>query len=111
MTSLFDDLLTEEQILFRDSVRGFAERHLADGRLARAHERSFSFDVARLMARPGALGLTFPAADGGAGGSLMQAIQAIEAVGADCLRSAAAVPDGKFGSARGMIGIECVWRG
>ena len=37
MPSLFEDLLTPEQILFRDSVRGFAERHLAAGRLARAH--------------------------------------------------------------------------
>src|SRR3546814_7193583 len=82
MTSLFDDLLTEEQILFRDSVRGFAERHLADGRLARAHERSFPFDVARLMAGQGLLGMTFPEADGGAGGSLMDAILAIEAVAA-----------------------------
>src|SRR3546814_17073409 len=63
MTSLFDDLLTEEQILFRDSVRGFAERHLADGRLARAHERSFPFDVARLMAGQGLLGMTFPEED------------------------------------------------
>ena len=39
MPSLFEDLLTPEQILFRDSVRGFAERHLAaDDCVPVAHE-------------------------------------------------------------------------
>jgi len=30
--------LSDEQKMFRDSVRGFAERHLAAGALARAHQ-------------------------------------------------------------------------
>ena len=100
MPSLFEDLLTPEQILFRDSVRGFAERHLAAGRLARAHERSFPFDVARLMAGQGLLGVTFGEADGGAGGTLMDAILAIEAVAAVCPRSADVVQAGNFGPIR-----------
>jgi alkylation response protein AidB-like acyl-CoA dehydrogenase len=100
MESLFDDLLTEEQRLFRESVRGFAERHLAAGRLARAHEVSFPFDVARLMAQQGLLGLTFAEADGGGGGTLMDAILAIEAVASVCPRSADVVQAGNFGPIR-----------
>lgn len=100
MTPLFDDLLTEEQILFRDSVRGFAERHLAAGALARAHEPSFPFDVARQMAGQGLLGITFPETDGGAGGTLMDAILAIEAVASVCPRSADVVQAGNFGPIR-----------
>lgn len=100
MTGLFDDLLTEEQILFRDSVRGFAERHLAAGRLARAHDPAFPFDVAKLMAGQGLLGMTFAEADGGAGGMLMDAILAIEAVAAVCPRSADVVQAGNFGPIR-----------
>jgi alkylation response protein AidB-like acyl-CoA dehydrogenase len=100
MTSLFEDLLSEEQILFRDSVRGFAERHLAAGALARAHETAFPFDVARLMAEQGLLGMTFAEADGGAGGTLMDAILAIEAVASVCPRSADVVQAGNFGPIR-----------
>ena len=42
--------LNQEQGQFRDSVRRFAERHLSDGALRRAHEPGFPFDVARAMA-------------------------------------------------------------
>ncbi|EDP61433.1 acyl-CoA dehydrogenase-like protein [alpha proteobacterium BAL199] len=100
MTALFDDLLTSEQIQFRDSVRGFAERHLAAGALVRAHEPSFPFEVAKLMAKQGLLGITFPEADGGAEGSLMDAILAIEAVSSVCPRSADVVQTGNFGPIR-----------
>ena len=96
MTALFDDLLTSEQIQLRDSVRGFAERHLAAGALVRAHEPSFPFEVAKLMAKQGLLGITFPEADGGAEGSLMDAILAIEAVSSVCPRSADVVQTGNF---------------
>ena len=50
MESLYDDLITEEQIMFRDAVRGFDERNLAAKALERAHEPGFPFDVAQMMA-------------------------------------------------------------
>ena len=103
MESLFDDLLTEEQILFREAVRGFAERHLAADRLARAHQPEFPFDVARLMAEQGLLGITFDEADGGMGGTLMDAIIAIETVAAVCPRSADVVQAGNFGPIRTFV--------
>lgn len=103
MDSLFDDLLTEEQVLFRDSVRGFAERHLAAGALERAHRPEFPFDVAKLMAGQGLLGLTFTEADGGAGGTLMDAILAIETVASVCPRSADVIQAGNFGPIRTFV--------
>lgn len=103
MTALYDDLLTEEQLLFRDAVRGFAERHLAADRLARAHRGEFPFDVAKLMAEQGLLGIAFDEADGGMGGSLMDAIIAIETISAVCPRSADVVQAGNFGPIRTFV--------
>ena len=56
---------TPEQVTFRDSVRRFAEKHLAAGKLARAHDPAHPWDVAKLMAAQGLLGITVPEADGG----------------------------------------------
>lgn len=103
MDALFDDLLTDEQEQFRRALQGFAERHLAAGALARAHEPGFPFDVARLMAEQGLLGLTFAEADGGAGGTLMDAILAIETVAAICPRSADVIQAGNFGPIRTFV--------
>jgi alkylation response protein AidB-like acyl-CoA dehydrogenase len=95
-----DFTLSEEQRLFRDSVRGFARKHLAAGALARAHESAHPFDVARLMAKQGLLGITMAQADGGQGGTLMDAVIAIEAVASVCPRSADVVQAGNFGPVR-----------
>ena len=95
-----DFALSEEQRAFRDSVRGFAHKHLAAGALARAHDLAHPFDVARLMARQGLLGITLPEADGGQGGTLMDAVLAIEAVASVCPRSADVVQAGNFGPVR-----------
>lgn len=92
--------LSDEQKIFRDSVRGFAERHLAAGALARAHQEEHPWDVARLMAEQGLLGITISEQDGGQGGSLMDAVIAIETVAQVCPRSADVVQAGNFGPVR-----------
>ena len=92
--------LSEEQKMFRDSVRGFAERHLAAGALARAHQEEHPWDVAKLMAEQGLLGITIGEHDGGQGGSLMDAVIAIETVAQVCPRSADVVQAGNFGPVR-----------
>jgi alkylation response protein AidB-like acyl-CoA dehydrogenase len=92
--------LTSEQTAFRDAVRGFAERHLREGALARAHEPEHPWDVAKLMAEQGLLGITIPEKDGGQGGTLMDAIIAIETVAQVCPRSADVVQAGNFGAIR-----------
>ena len=92
--------LTAEQRSFRDAVRGFAEKHLREGALARAHSPDHPWDVSRLMAKQGLLGITIPEADGGQGGTLMDAILAIETVALSCPRSADVVQAGNFGAIR-----------
>lgn len=92
--------LSDEQKLFADSVRRFALKELADGALKRAHEPAFPFDVARRMAAQGLLGITVPTVDGGQGGTLMDAVIAIEQVALVCPRSADVVQAGNFGPLR-----------
>jgi alkylation response protein AidB-like acyl-CoA dehydrogenase len=92
--------LSEEQRLFRDSVAAFAQRRLADGALARAHSDDYPWDVARGMADQGLLGITIPEEKGGLGGTLMDAVIAIEQVAAACPRSADVVQAGNFGAIR-----------
>jgi len=91
---------TAEQAAFGESVRRFADRHLKAGAHARAHGAAYPWDVAKLMAAQGLLGIVIPEADGGQGGTLMDAVIAIEAVAAACPRSADVVQAGNFGAIR-----------
>ena len=92
--------LTGEQRALRDSVHNFAMRYLADGALQRAHSDAYPWDVARLMARQGLLGITIPEQDGGQGGTMMDAVIAIETIALVCPRSADVIQAGNFGPIR-----------
>src|SRR5499426_4611160 len=78
---------TEEQQAFADSVRRFALAHLEKDALKRAHDPRYPFDIAKLMSAHGLMGISLPEADGGQGGTLMDAVIAIEQVAAVCPRS------------------------
>jgi len=91
---------TEEQKLFADQVRRFALAHLEKDALKRAHDPRFPFDVAKLMSKQGLMGITIPEADGGQGGTLIDAVIAIEQIAAVCPRSADVVQFGNFGPIR-----------
>jgi alkylation response protein AidB-like acyl-CoA dehydrogenase len=91
---------TEEQKLFADSVHKFAQAHLAKDALKRAHDPRFPFEVAKLMSEQGLMGITIPEQDGGVGGTLMDAVIAIEQVAQVCPRSADVVQFGNFGPIR-----------
>jgi alkylation response protein AidB-like acyl-CoA dehydrogenase len=95
-----DFRLTPEQEQFRESVRRFAEKHLAKGARERAHSLDYPFDVARLMAAQGLLGITVAEVDGGQGGTLIDAVIAIETIASVCPRSADVVQVGNFGPIR-----------
>jgi alkylation response protein AidB-like acyl-CoA dehydrogenase len=92
--------VTDEQRLFAESVSRFALEHLAAGALKRAHDPRFPSDVAQLMAKQGLLGIALPESEGGQGGTLMDAVIAIEQVAAVCPRSADVVQFGNFGPVR-----------
>jgi alkylation response protein AidB-like acyl-CoA dehydrogenase len=92
--------LTPEQTQFRDSVLRFSKKELSAGALARAHSAEYPWDVAKKMAAQGLLGITIAESDGGQGGSLLDAVLAIEAVASACPRSADVVQAGNFGAIR-----------
>jgi alkylation response protein AidB-like acyl-CoA dehydrogenase len=91
---------TDEQKLFAESVRRFALAHLEAGALKRAHNPRFPFDVAELMSKQGLMGITIAEADSGQGGTLMDAVIAIEQIALVCPRSADVVQFGSFGPIR-----------
>jgi alkylation response protein AidB-like acyl-CoA dehydrogenase len=95
-----DFRLAPEQQQFRDSVLKFSQKELAAGALARAHDPQYPWDVAKKMAQQGLLGITIPETDGGQGGTLMDAVLAIEAVASACPRSADVIQAGNFGPIR-----------
>ncbi len=95
-----DFRFTPEQEQFRESVRRFAEKNLAKGARERAHASDYPWEVAKLMAGQGLLGITLTEADGGQGGSLIDAVIAIETVASVCPRSADVVQAGNFGPIR-----------
>ncbi len=92
--------LSEAERAFQDSVRRFAEAKLAKGALARAHAPDFPWDAARLLAGQGLFGLMLAETDGGGGGTLLDAVLAIEAIAEVCPRSADAFQAGNFGAFR-----------
>ncbi len=95
--------LSEEQRSFADSVRRFAQAHLAEGALARAHDPRYPWATAAKIAEQGLLGIAFPEGDGGAGGTLMDAVIAIQEVASVCPKSADIVQAGNFGPIRTFV--------
>ncbi|HEX9466554.1 MAG TPA: acyl-CoA dehydrogenase [Alphaproteobacteria bacterium] len=95
-----DFTLSEGQRLFTEAVRRFAQTRLPADALKRAHDPRFPFDVAKMAADQGLLGITLPEADGGQGGSLFDAVIAIEQVALACPRSADVIQAGNFGPIR-----------
>jgi alkylation response protein AidB-like acyl-CoA dehydrogenase len=95
-----DFKLKPEQEQFRDSVLRFAREQLAPKATERAHAIDYPWDVAKLMAKQGLLGITIAEEDGGQGGTLIDAVLAIEAVASACPRSADVVQAGNFGPIR-----------
>jgi hypothetical protein len=92
--------LTEEQTAFAESVRRFAEAKLKDGALARAHAQLYPWNIAAMLAEQGLIGITIAEKDGGIGGTLMDAVIAIQEVALVCPKSADIVQAGNFGAIR-----------
>jgi alkylation response protein AidB-like acyl-CoA dehydrogenase len=92
--------LTPEQKAFTESVLRFARAKLADGALRRAHDPRYPWDIARMLAGQGLLGITIPEADGGIGGTLMEAAIALQEIALVCPKSGDIVQAGNFGPIR-----------
>jgi len=92
--------LPEQVEELRVHVEAFAAKKLAPGALERAHSAEYPWDVSRLMAEQGLLGLTISEEKGGQGASLLEAIIAIQAVSKYDPRSADVIQAGNFGAIR-----------
>ena len=92
--------LTPDQVAFADSVDRLARTELSPSALARAHSNEYPWDVAKLFAENGLLGITMSEADGGQGGTLMDAVIAIQTIAKHCPKSADIVQAGNFGPIR-----------
>lgn len=92
--------LTQDQRIFYDTVKKFAAKELADSAVIRANSDGYPWDVAKRFAEMGLLGITIPENKGGIGGSLTDAVLAIQAVAEFCPRSADVVQAGNFGAIR-----------
>lgn len=95
--------LSEEDQAFADSVARFAQNKLKDGALTRAHSARYPWETAAMLAEQGLLGIAFPEADAGQGGTLMHAVLAIQEVALVCPKSADIVQAGNFGPIRTFV--------
>jgi alkylation response protein AidB-like acyl-CoA dehydrogenase len=102
--------LSAEQQDFQTAVRRYAEGELRAGAVERAHANAYPWDVAKSMAKQGLLGITIAEEDGGVGGSLMDAVIAIETVALVCPRSADVVQAGNFGAIRVLAEYGTPWQ-
>ncbi len=92
--------LSEEQQIFYDTIRRFAQSELAEGAAERANAKGYPWDVAARFAQMGLLGITIPLEDGGVGGTLVDAILAIRAIAEVCPKSGDVVQAANFGPVR-----------
>ncbi|SVC85942.1 uncharacterized protein METZ01_LOCUS338796, partial [marine metagenome] len=72
--------LTDSQKMFVESVRRFARTHLQEGAIERVRSPDYPWDTAKLIADQQLMGITLPEIDGGLGGTLMDAVLAVEQI-------------------------------
>lgn len=92
-----DFKLTDEQQALQTAASGLARARFADRALT---WDGYAWENARILGANGFTGITISAEDGGQGGSLMDAVLVMEAVGQVCPHSADAVQATNFGAIR-----------
>lgn len=92
--------LTDDQIALAETISRFAKSELAEGALERAHSEQYPWEIAQQLSQMGLLGITIREEDGGLGGSLMDAVIAIQEIAMVCPKSADVVQAGNFGPIR-----------
>lgn len=92
--------LPEEAEQLRTHIESFASKMLAPDALERAHSPDYPWEISRMMAEQGLLGLTIPEEKGGQGASLVESVIAIQAIAKYDPRSADVIQAGNFGPIR-----------
>jgi hypothetical protein len=76
--------LSQDQLLLKDSVIGFARRELVDNLTEREKKREFYWDGWRKCAEFGLMGMLVPEEDGGLGLDPLSCVLALEGLGYSC---------------------------
>jgi alkylation response protein AidB-like acyl-CoA dehydrogenase len=92
--------LSSEQIAFADALHKLGKDKLAPGALSRNHSPDYPWEIAEILSQQGLLGITLKEVDGGMGGTLMDAVIAIQTIALYCPKSADIVQAGNFGPIR-----------
>lgn len=89
--------LTDEQLALREAATGLAKARFAEKAFRR---EGFAWDSLKVLAENGFTGITISRANGGQGGTLMDAVIVMEAVSKVCPHSGDAVQATNFGAIR-----------
>lgn len=80
-TSTLSFDLTEDQTMIRDSVRDFADRHIAPGVIERDNLKKFPHEIVKMLAEQGLMGIYHEEQYGGAGFDVVSFCLALEEIG------------------------------
>jgi alkylation response protein AidB-like acyl-CoA dehydrogenase len=80
-TSTLSFDLTEDQTMIRDSVRDFADRHIAPDVIERDNSKKFPHDIVKMLAEQGLMGIYHEEQYGGAGFDVVSFCLALEEIG------------------------------
>lgn len=73
--------LTDDQSMIRDTVRDFADRHIAPGVIERDNSKKFPHDIVKMLADQGLMGIYHEEQYGGAGFDTVSFCLALEEIG------------------------------
>ncbi|PWN06284.1 acyl-CoA dehydrogenase family protein [Rhodohalobacter mucosus] len=73
--------LTDDQSMIRDTIRDFADRHIAPGVIERDNSKKFPHDIVKMLADQGLMGIYHEEQYGGAGFDTVSFCLALEEIG------------------------------
>jgi alkylation response protein AidB-like acyl-CoA dehydrogenase len=100
---MIDALLTDEQKMFRQTLRDFGEKEIRPQVQAYREKKEFPWPIIRKMAELGALGVTIPIAYGGTEAGAMGVVIVLEEVN----RAGMSAPLTHMGAARNISEFAC----
>jgi len=90
--------LTQEQRMVQKMASDLAEKHFKAKAFTWAKRDEYPWENAKILAKNGMLGLRIPEEDGGGGGTLMEAVLAMEQITMVCPNSGDVFQAGNFGA-------------
>lgn len=90
--------LTEEQKMLQKMAKDMAEKHFKEKAFTWIKRQEYPWENAKILAKNGMLGLRIPEEDGGGGGTLMDAVLAMEQIAMVCPNSGDIFQAGNFGA-------------